>query len=141
MPAIEVEGLTKRYGPTLAVDDISFSIDPGEIVGFLGPNGAGKTTTIRVVTCFIPATSGRARVAGHDVFRESIDVRKKIGYLPENVPLYREMRVREYLTYRAALKRVPRELRNEEMEKLRQQDVQLDLDQGLARCQRRDDGT
>ena len=108
MPAIEVEGLTKRYGPTLAVDDISFSVDPGEIVGFLGPNGAGKTTTIRILSCFIPASSGHARVAGHDVGTESIEVRRKIGYLPENVPLYREMRVREYLTYRAALKRVPR---------------------------------
>jgi len=113
MPAIEVEGLTKRYGPTLAVDDISFSVDPGEIVGFLGPNGAGKTTTIRILSCFIPASSGHARVAGHDVGRESLDVRRKIGYLPENVPLYREMRVREYLTYRAALKRVPRAERDD----------------------------
>jgi ABC-2 type transport system ATP-binding protein len=108
MPAIEVEGLTKRYGPTLAVDDISFSIEPGEIVGFLGPNGAGKTTTLRILTCFLPASSGTARVAGFDVFKESIEVRRRIGYLPENVPLYKEMRVREYLDYRAALKRVPR---------------------------------
>ena len=116
MPAIEVEGLTKQYGPTMAVDDISFSIEPGEIVGFLGPNGAGKTTTIRVLTCFIPATSGHARIAGHDVFRESIEVRRKIGYLPENVPLYREMRVREYLDYRAALKRVPRSERDDRVD-------------------------
>ena len=116
MPAIEVEGLTKRYGPTLAVDDISFSVDSGEIVGFLGPNGAGKTTTIRILSCFIPASSGRASVAGLDVERESIEVRRKIGYLPENVPLYREMRVREYLSYRAALKRVPRAERDDRVE-------------------------
>jgi len=116
MPAIEVEGLTKRYGPTLAVDDVSFSIDAGEIVGFLGPNGAGKTTTIRILSCFIPATAGRARVAGYDVATESIDVRRKIGYLPESVPLYREMRVREYLTYRAALKRVPRAERDDRVQ-------------------------
>ena len=108
MPAIEVEGLTKWFGPTLAVDGISFEIEPGEVVGFLGPNGAGKTTTLRILTCFIPASTGVARVAGHDVFRESSLVRRKIGYLPENVPLYKEMRVREYLEYRAALKRVPR---------------------------------
>jgi ABC-2 type transport system ATP-binding protein len=108
MPAIEVEGLTKRYGPTVAVDGISFTVEPGEIVGFLGPNGAGKTTTLRILTCFIPASAGHARVAGHDVFRESTAVRRKVGYLPENVPLYREMRVREYLDYRAALKQVPR---------------------------------
>jgi ABC-2 type transport system ATP-binding protein len=113
MPAIEVEGLVKRFGPTLAVDDISFSVEPGEIVGFLGPNGAGKTTTIRMITCFLPATAGRAVVAGHDVFRESMAVRRKIGYLPENVPLYKEMRVSEYLNYRAALKGVPRGRREE----------------------------
>jgi ABC-2 type transport system ATP-binding protein len=116
MPAIEVEGLTRRYGPTLAVDDISFSIEPGEIVGFLGPNGAGKTTTLRILTCFLPASSGTARVAGFDVFRESIQVRRRIGYLPENVPLYKEMRVREYLDYRAALKRVPRARREESVD-------------------------
>jgi gliding motility-associated transport system ATP-binding protein len=108
MPAIEVVDIVKRYGPTLAVEGISFTVEPGEVVGFLGPNGAGKTTTMRILTCFIPATSGQARVAGHDVFKESAEVRRKIGYLPENVPLYREMRVREYLSYRAALKRVPR---------------------------------
>ncbi len=111
MPAIEVEGLTKRYGPTVAVDGIDFTVDPGEVVGFLGPNGAGKTTTLRILTCYIPATAGRARVGGYDVFRDSAQVRRIIGYLPENVPLYREMRVREYLMYRAALKRVPRSTR------------------------------
>jgi len=112
MPAIHVKDITKSYGPTRAVNGISFSIEPGEVVGFLGPNGAGKTTTLRILTCFIPATSGQATVAGHDVFKESALVRRKIGYLPENVPLYREMRVREYLRYRAALKHVPRRERN-----------------------------
>jgi ABC-2 type transport system ATP-binding protein len=116
MPAIEVVGLTKRYGPTLAVDGISFSVEPGEVVGFLGPNGAGKTTTIRILTCYYPATSGSARVAGHDVFRESAAVRRKVGYLPENVPLYKEMRVRAYLMYRAALKGVPRAVRRDRVE-------------------------
>ena len=116
MPAIEVCGLTKRYGPTLAVDDISFQVEPGEVVGFLGPNGAGKTTTIRILACFLPATDGKASVAGHDVFRESTAVRRMIGYLPENVPLYREMRVRDYLLYRAALKRVPRRERADRVE-------------------------
>jgi ABC-2 type transport system ATP-binding protein len=123
MPAIEVSGLTKRYGPTWAVDGISFTVEPGEVVGFLGPNGAGKTTTLRILTCFIPATAGRAFVAGHDVFRDSTQVRRKVGYLPENVPLYREMRVREYLDYRAGLKRVPRRDRarqvGEALEKVR----------------------
>ena len=116
MPAIEVEGLRKRYGPAWAVDGISFTVEPGEVVGFLGPNGAGKTTTLRILTCFIPATEGTARVAGHDVFTESAEVRKRIGYLPENVPLYREMRVGEYLEYRAALKRVPRKERARRIE-------------------------
>jgi ABC-2 type transport system ATP-binding protein len=118
MPAIEVTDLVKRYGPTLAVDGISFTVEPGEVVGFLGPNGAGKTTTLRILTGFIPATSGRARVAGHDVFRESAAVRQKVGYLPENVPLYKEMRVREYLEYRAALKRVPRSERRRKVDEV-----------------------
>jgi ABC-2 type transport system ATP-binding protein len=102
--SIRVEGLTKRYGPVLALDSISFATEPGEIVGFLGPNGAGKTTTMRILTCFMPASEGRATVAGFDVFRRSLEVRRRIGYLPENVPLYPEMRVREYLDFRAAIK-------------------------------------
>ena len=101
---IEVENLTKYYGRTLAVDNITFYVGRGNVVGFLGPNGAGKTTTLRILTCFIPATSGSARVAGYDVFNQSIEVRKRIGYMPENVPLYPEMRVREYLMFRAALR-------------------------------------
>ena len=111
MPAIEVQNLTKRYGARTAVDSISFSVEDGEIVGFLGPNGAGKTTTLRILTCFQPATSGTAHVAGHDVFRDGIKVRENTGYLPESTPLYTEMRVFKYLWYRATLKGVARRTR------------------------------
>ncbi|MEK7368146.1 MAG: ATP-binding cassette domain-containing protein, partial [Planctomycetota bacterium] len=105
---IKVENLTKRYADKLAVDNISFEVQEGEVLGFLGPNGAGKSTTMRILTCFIPATSGFARVAGNDVFTDSLKVREQIGYLPENVPLYLDMRVNEYLMFRAELKKVPR---------------------------------
>jgi ABC-2 type transport system ATP-binding protein len=101
---IRVKNLSKRYGPFLAVDNISFSIDEGGIVGFLGPNGAGKTTTIRMLTCYLPASSGSASVAGFDVFTQSMEVRQRIGYLPESAPLYPEMRVREYLNFRGKLR-------------------------------------
>jgi ABC-2 type transport system ATP-binding protein len=105
---IQVERLSKRYGSVRAVDRISFAVGRGEIVGFLGPNGAGKTTTMRVLTTFLPPTNGRARLAGHDVLDQPLEVRRRVGYLPENVPLYQEMRVREYLTFRAKLKDVAR---------------------------------
>lgn len=105
---IDVQNLSKKYGDYSAVNGISFSVDEGEIVGFLGPNGAGKTTTIRILTCFHPATAGTASVAGHDVFTESMSVRRNIGYLPESVPLYTEMRVREYLNFRAKLRGIDR---------------------------------
>jgi ABC-2 type transport system ATP-binding protein len=105
---IDVNNLVKYFGPVVAVDNISFHVARGEIVGFLGPNGAGKTTTMRILTTFLPATSGVARVVGHDVMNESMEARKNIGYLPENVPLYPEMRVEEYLGYRAQLKGVVR---------------------------------
>lgn len=101
---IEVANLTKRYARHEAVRDISFSVERGEIVGFLGPNGAGKTTTLRILTGYLPPTSGTATIAGFDIFRQSIDARRKIGYMPENVPLYEDMRVREYLRFRAQLK-------------------------------------
>jgi ABC-2 type transport system ATP-binding protein len=101
---IEVQNLTKRYYDVVAVDDISFQVGNGEIVGFLGPNGAGKSTTLKILTCFMPATSGTARVADLDVFRDSMKVRERIGYLPENVPLYPDMRVQEYLYFRGRLK-------------------------------------
>jgi ABC-2 type transport system ATP-binding protein len=105
---IEVHQLTKRYARHTAVRDISFSVERGEIVGFLGPNGAGKTTTLRMLTGYLPPTSGSARIAGFDIFRQSIEARRKIGYMPENVPLYEDMRVREYLKFRAQLKGLDR---------------------------------
>ncbi|MCS6849978.1 MAG: ABC transporter ATP-binding protein [Gemmataceae bacterium] len=113
---IHVENLTKYFGPVLAVDRINFRVDKGEIVGFLGPNGAGKTTTMRILTTYLPATSGIARVAGFDVMNESMEVRRNIGYLPESVPLYPEMRVEEYLRYRAILKGVPRTQRQKRID-------------------------
>ncbi len=105
---IEVRQLSKRYGAVQAVDAISFAVGRGEIVGLLGPNGAGKTTTMRILTTFLAPTSGRAALAGHDVLDEPLEVRRRVGYLPESVPLYTEMRVREYLLFRAKLKDVPR---------------------------------
>ena len=101
---IDVNNLSKRYGRHTAVNDISFKVGKGKIIGFLGPNGAGKTTTLRMLTGYLPPSSGSAEVAGYDIFRDSVSARRKIGYMPENVPLYDEMRVREYLRYRAHLK-------------------------------------
>ena len=101
---IEVTDLTKRYAGRTAVAGISFGVARGEIVGLLGPNGAGKSTTMRILSCFLPATSGTVRVAGYDVFHDSEEVRRRIGFMPENNPLYPEMRVREYLKFRARLK-------------------------------------
>ena len=101
---IEVHQLTKRFARHEAVRGISFSVNKGEIVGFLGPNGAGKTTTLRMLTGYLPPTSGSASIAGFDIFRQSIEARRKIGYMPENVPLYEDMRVKEYLKFRAQLK-------------------------------------
>src|SRR6058998_397735 len=105
---IEVEHLTKNYGLVAAIRDVSFSVSPGQIVGFLGPNGAGKSTTMRILACFMPASSGAARVAGYDVFRQSMEVRQRIGYLPENVPLYTDMRVAAYLDFVAEVKGIGR---------------------------------
>jgi len=104
---IQVEGLSKNYARTVAVDNISFSVDKGDIVGFLGPNGAGKTTTMRVLTCFMPPTAGKATVAGFDVFEQPFEVKKRIGYLPEAPPLYPEMSVADYLAFVARLKNLP----------------------------------
>src|SRR5918912_1102865 len=103
---IEVDHLTKVYGEKIALQDVSFSADRGEILGLLGPNGAGKTTTMRILTGFLPPTSGTARVAGFDVVEDSLEVRRRIGYLPENVPLYTDMTVRAYLDFVARAKRV-----------------------------------
>ncbi len=104
---IEVVNLTKRYGPVTAVDDVTFGVEAGEVLGFLGPNGAGKTTTMRVITGYIPASEGKVVVAGHDVFEDPIEARRRTGYLPEAPPLYPEMTVREYLTFVARIKGVP----------------------------------
>ncbi len=101
---IEVEGLTKRYGETAAIEGVTFSASPGDILGFLGPNGAGKSTTMRILTCFTPPTRGTARVAGYDILREPDDVRREIGYLPESNPLYNEMSVCGYVEFLARLK-------------------------------------
>jgi ABC-2 type transport system ATP-binding protein len=113
---IRVEHLTKRFAAITAVDDVSFEVEPREIVGFLGPNGAGKTTTLRVLTGYHPASAGKVLVDDHDVFRQPERVKRVIGYLPENVPLYPEMRVSEYLHYRAGLKRMPRSRRAKAVE-------------------------
>src|SRR5512138_1581998 len=101
---IKVEGLSKRYARNVAVDNISFEVQRGQIVGFLGPNGAGKTTTMRVLTCFLPPTGGTASVAGFDVLEQPLEVKKRIGYLPETPPVYPEMEVEEYLAFVGKLK-------------------------------------
>ncbi len=103
---IEVQNVTKRYGDTLAVDDVSFTVEQGEIVGFLGPNAAGKTTTMRIITCFMPPTDGTVTVGGYDVFEDGMEVKRRIGYMPENPPLYHEMSVGDYLRFVAAIKGV-----------------------------------
>jgi len=112
-PMIKVDNLTKRYAGVTALNGVSFEVQRGEIVGFLGPNGAGKSTTMRILTGFIPASSGRAEVAGLDVFENSLEVRKRVGYMPENNPLYTDMRVSEYLKFRSKLKGLPRSERKE----------------------------
>jgi ABC-2 type transport system ATP-binding protein len=104
---IEVQNLTKRYGPFTAVNDLSFRVERGEILGFLGPNGAGKTTTMRILTGYMPATEGKAIVAGFDIFDQPIEAKRRIGYLPETPPLYPDMTVRDYLTFVAKIKGVP----------------------------------
>src|SRR4030095_16320218 len=103
---IKVEHLTKRYAGVPAINNLNFEVEKGEVVGFLGPNGAGKSTTMKILTSYMPATSGRATVAGFDVFEQSVEARRRLGYLPENTPLYSDMRVNEYLRYRAHLKGV-----------------------------------
>src|SRR5499433_2117561 len=105
---IEVQYLTKRFGDLTAVSEISFSVASGQILGFLGPNGSGKTTTMRIITGFLPATSGTVKVAGFDIFDDSFEVRKRIGYLPENPPLYNDMTVAAYLRFVARIKGMPR---------------------------------
>jgi ABC-2 type transport system ATP-binding protein len=101
---IEVEHLSKIYGSTAAISDVDFTVKKGEILGFLGPNGAGKTTTMRILSGYIPATTGTARIAGYDVHQQSLEVRRRIGYLPENPPLYPEMTVESFLDFVARIK-------------------------------------
>lgn len=113
---ISVSQLTKAYGSVLAVDHISFEVGKGQIVGFLGPNGAGKSTTLRMLTCYLPPTSGGATVNGFDIFHQSEQVRENLGYLPENVPLYLEMKVEEYLDFRGRLRGMDRSLRKQRIE-------------------------
>jgi ABC-2 type transport system ATP-binding protein len=108
---IQVDNLTKRYGPVTAIHDVSFHVDKGRIVGFLGPNGAGKSTTMKILACFMPASGGAARVAGYDVFSQSLEVRRRIGYLPENAPLYADLSVASYLDFVAEIKGVARTAR------------------------------
>lgn len=117
---IEVTNLSKSFGSFKAVDGISFHVDRGGVVGFLGPNGAGKTTTMRILTCYHPATSGAATVAGFDVFSQSMEVRRRIGYLPESTPLYPEMRVREYLAFRGKLRGMARAQRDNAIDRVTQ---------------------
>ena len=118
---IQVDNLTKRYAGHTAVSGLSFTVGRGEIVGLLGPNGAGKSTTMRILSCFLPATSGTAKVAGLDVFTQADEVRRRIGYMPENNPLHLEMRVREYLKFRARLKGLARARSTERVEVVMQQ--------------------
>ncbi len=113
---IEVSNLVKKYGDFIAVQGISFKVEKGEILGLLGPNGAGKSTTMKILSAFMPATSGTARVAGFDVFEEPFEVKKRVGYLPENPPLYIEMRVREYLEYVADLKHLEKSRKKERVD-------------------------
>jgi len=128
---IEVENLTKRYGRQTAVDGVSFRVQKGEILGFLGPNGAGKTTTMRILTCFLPPTEGTARVAGHDVFEEPLEVKRKVGYIPETPPLYPDMEVGAFLDFCAKIKGVASKERKgkiaDAVEKCRVGDVQTTL--------------
>ncbi len=112
---IEVRELTKSYGPTLAVNQVSFDARAGEVVGFIGPNGAGKTTTMRILTCYLTADAGSATVAGYDVLEHAIDVRKNVGYLPESAPLYVDMGVVEYLKFMAEVREIPKSQRKERL--------------------------
>jgi len=120
MPMLEVKGLTKRYRDRVAVDNLSFEVGEGEILGFLGPNGAGKSTTMKMLTGFLPPSEGTAKVAGFDVFTHPLEVKRQIGYLPETPPLYPEMTVKGYLRFVAALRGVPRKQEKSEVERVAQ---------------------
>jgi len=135
--AIEAVGLSKRYGDRWAVEDVTFSIRPGEVVGFLGPNGAGKTTTMRMLTGFLPLTEGSVKIAGHDIFDESLAARRSVGYLPESPPLYPEMTLAAYLRFVATIRDVPRARRrsaiDEALERCALGDVKTQVISSLSR--------
>jgi ABC-2 type transport system ATP-binding protein len=134
---IEVQDLTKSYGSVIAVDHVSFTVNKGEILGFLGPNGAGKTTTMRILTGYMPATSGTARIAGFDVFDDSLEVRRHIGYLPEAPPVYPDMTVASYLDFVARIKNVPSERRAERVaDAMRKTNIEDKRDQLIKRLSR-----
>jgi ABC-2 type transport system ATP-binding protein len=134
---IEVQDLTKSYGSVIAVDHVSFTVNKGEILGFLGPNGAGKTTTMRILTGYMPATSGTARIAGFDVFDDSLEVRRHIGYLPEAPPVYPDMTVAGYLDFVARIKNVPSERRAERVaDAMRKTNIEDKRDQLIKRLSR-----
>ena len=133
MAMIEVDGLTKYYGRLAAIRDVNFRVGSGEIVGFLGPNGAGKTTTMRILTCFSPASSGGAKILGLDVNTDSLSIRKKMGYLPENIPLYGWMRVRAYLDFVARAKKIPAGQRVKEIDRVA---ASVGLDQEMGKIVR-----
>lgn len=118
MNSIEVEHLTKFYGPARGIIDISFSVKKGEIMGFLGPNGSGKTTTMRILTCFFPPTSGKAKICGYDIQKDPLEVRQRIGYMPESVPLYLDMPVFSYLHFFAEVKGIKRKLRKSKVDEV-----------------------
>ncbi len=104
---IQVRGLTKYYGDKIAIDGVTFEVQKGEVLGLLGPNGAGKTTTMRILTCYMPPTAGEAQVAGYDIWEDQMEIKRRLGYLPENPPLYHDLRVKEYLEFVAKIKEVP----------------------------------
>jgi ABC-2 type transport system ATP-binding protein len=128
---IQVDRLTKRYGSVTAIQDVSFGVEGGEIVGFLGPNGAGKTTTMRILSCFMPASEGTAKVAGYDVFTHSLEVRRRIGYLPEHVPLYNDMTVASYLDFVAEVKGVGRSERRRRVAEVMERSLVSDVQSWL----------
>jgi len=130
---IEVDGLTKFYGPKAAIEGVSFEVAKGEVVGFLGPNGAGKTTTMRILACFMPPTNGTARLAGFDIGKQSLEVRRRIGYLPESVPLYGDMTVRQYLTFAAEAKGVARPERGKRIAEVMERCLIADVQERLIR--------
>ena len=128
---IEVDSVTKSYGRTVAVEGVSFRVEKGEILGFLGPNGAGKTTMMRILTCFMPPSSGRAVVAGFDCFTDPLEVKRRIGYMPESAPLYREMKVAEFLDFAARVKQLKGKKRAEQTKKVMEQTATSDVSQKL----------